>query len=1031
MDNLWLLTEERPKPSVILQIVKAYCEDFHDKLLDGNNVRIRPVIKNDSARCDQTVIKGGIFQFVYEVEGLKVAGADRIYIKIVSGSSSFLDFLLFKQHDVPKEGNLADSPIMAIEETKTGYDESRNTSVYQRGSKFVYISAFYSDINLYMLYNDEHQVSEEKDPPKTFVFGTKMLRTLGVKIIGKNLSDSEFRRFQSLDDLIAFKAKMPPPPGKNNIPIAITKYDDRIEISGRLSKPVECHNIGHDPNIGALSLISKCIRALGWGKDKDIVITEHGVSQEYVNRTSGANKFLYICSMLGVRLDGITMPSRTILPDLYWHYEKSSEKVASILLHVQCMYHGMHCVYENHAGCERGYFRTKNDESFALPKIDSLEEKLNIPDVVLYDFQSNTVVVVEGKKLSTLKKGIEQLNGYDSFENEYIKKSYQNTRIIRCLSIFGGDEQTLPHPEVLIYVNKDGQIFLNTSAPDCIKNAFSSCTDRISKTNDGVFERIVACTPQELAELVRDFGKAGPVAIWPEYRFISSVNCSISALSMTSGKRTVLVRFSDEPMSADDRSISAGGIKFREMLEILRPLIESPIILKAGQDLKILINVFFNAGLKPDGFMYDIRLMAHVLKPSREMVDLLEEFLDGSILWIKTRKEAVRKLAGQTVDEKNEFLLSASELALCLSEKLKSEIDAESWTKNSYYEIEQPLIGVLSIVERTGSHVSTEILDREFNAAISHGEFLSWWTIALSKLKGSVDQNTGRTHDTVFEQMSPCIGSLYLSNPDLRVISEESDKGSLLRSAFTASDGCDIIFCRYSQIELRLLAALARNDELLNAFTTGAGIYTYPMAEIFGKQDSDITQDERREADILNYGIMNGWDASCIGRSLGIDSKFAANRIALFLGKLPYVRPYISSLIDEAHRTGYVETVTGRHIFLRGIQGTGFALIRAENNVSNAYLHGSVADLIKLAMVKVAKFIEGKPVRLTLQIRNGLVLESRHDFTEQAAAKVADIMIKVLNKIVKHSIPLQISTGIGPDLENALRASMPSFGHAA
>lgn len=117
---------------------------------------------------------------------------------------------------------MADSPIMAIEETKTGYDESRNTSVYQRGSKFVYISAFYSDINLYMLYNDEHQVSEEKDPPKTFVFGTKMLRTLGVKIIGKNLSDSEFRRFQSLDDLIAFKAKMPPPPGKNNIPIAIT-----------------------------------------------------------------------------------------------------------------------------------------------------------------------------------------------------------------------------------------------------------------------------------------------------------------------------------------------------------------------------------------------------------------------------------------------------------------------------------------------------------------------------------------------------------------------------------------------------------------------------------------------------------------------------------------------------------------------------------------------------------------------------------------------------------------------------------------
>ena len=104
-------------------------------------------------------------------------------------------------------------------------------------------------------------------------------------------------------------------------------------------------------------MISKCIRALGW--TKEIVITQHGVTQSYVDRTRGKNKFLYICHILGLRLEGIRMPRQVILPELYWHYEMSSEKMASILLHMVGMYNGMYCVYENHAGCERGYFRTK------------------------------------------------------------------------------------------------------------------------------------------------------------------------------------------------------------------------------------------------------------------------------------------------------------------------------------------------------------------------------------------------------------------------------------------------------------------------------------------------------------------------------------------------------------------------------------------------------------------------------------------------------------------------------------------------
>lgn len=456
MENLWLLTEERPKPSVILQIIEIYCNDFDDKITLKEEIRIKPIIEN------------GVFKFIYVIEGLKVDGANSIYIKTVSGSSSFLDFLLFKQEYAPKEGCSTDNLIMAIEETKTSDDESRNTGVYQRGSKFVYITPYYDKVKLYMLYNEELDDREDKKPSDTSIFGTNILLTLGVTIVGKDIS-RWFKPFKSLDELINFKSSMRKPPA-GNVPIEIKRFPDRIEISGRLSKPATAGNIGHDPNIGALSMISKCIRVLGW--DKDIVITLHGVTQDYVNKTKGKNKFLYICNILGLKLDGIVMPKSVSLPELYWHYEMSSEKMTSILLHILGMYNGMYGVYENHAGCERGYFRTKSGELITLPKKDRQGINLYLPDVVLYDDPSNIILLVEGKKLSTLSNGIEEIQYYDSIENEYIKPAYKGATILRCISIFGGNDSGYLHKDVLIYMNLSGKIFINPNAPECVKSMF-------------------------------------------------------------------------------------------------------------------------------------------------------------------------------------------------------------------------------------------------------------------------------------------------------------------------------------------------------------------------------------------------------------------------------------------------------------------------------------------------------------------------------------------------------------------------------
>jgi len=453
-DYIWLLAEERPKPTVVLQIIKAYCEDFGDSEIHNNNIKIKPIIKN------------GVFQFKYRVKGIKVANAKKIYIKIIRGYSSSVDYLLFKQRHQPCESDPSEIPLMAIEETKTNEEESRNTYVPQRVSKFVYFRHFYKDVKMYMLYNDEFRQTSSKKPYDTTIFGTNILLTLGVKFIGRDIS-RWFSPFSSVEEAVEFKSKMKKA-HKGDVAIEITKFEDRIEVSGRLSNPVKKQNIAHDPGIGSIAMIGAGLRFLGW--QGEILIKNHGVSQEYVSNNK-SNKFLYICKILDMSLDGLVMPSVEV-PKLYWCYEKKSEKVASILLHLACEYCGISCIYENHARCERGFFRTNDDELIALPKEDSNGDKLLLPDVVLKDDDEMEVYDVEGKKLSTLKDGIKEVETYDGIEREYINKYYPNHQIQRWVCIFGGKRAKIPHEKVMLYLNNDGNVYINASAPKNIKSAF-------------------------------------------------------------------------------------------------------------------------------------------------------------------------------------------------------------------------------------------------------------------------------------------------------------------------------------------------------------------------------------------------------------------------------------------------------------------------------------------------------------------------------------------------------------------------------
>lgn len=453
MSNLWILTEERPKNSVIDTILRQYAADFDANYTCGEDLPgIRPIVEN------------GRFTFGYIVEGVSVSGIQNVYIETVSGNSSFVDYLVIRQWERPCNHSLQNI-LMAVEETKTSDAESRNTGIYQRATKFAYAEHFCPEAKKYMLFNEEMTPERGRIPSDTNIFGTNMLLSLGITFIGKNMT--YFAPFASVDELIQCKNAMRDP-NPTNTPIHIIKEDNCIYISGKLDKKNHEGTISHDPSIGALTCIGFSLRKLGWRGD--IVITRHNITQQYINRARG-NKCLYLFQLLNIKMQGLTLGEYP-LDRYYWNYCMSSEKVGSIFLHMTCLYSGITSIYENHAGCERSYFKTHSGRLLALPKKDERNRKLLLPDVVLRDDEDLCICNVEGKMLSTMYAGIDEVETYDAIEQEFIRPHYPEYEIQRWVCVFGGADGGVPHEKVLLYLNENGEVYLNGDAPANIKEAF-------------------------------------------------------------------------------------------------------------------------------------------------------------------------------------------------------------------------------------------------------------------------------------------------------------------------------------------------------------------------------------------------------------------------------------------------------------------------------------------------------------------------------------------------------------------------------
>ena len=296
---------------------------------------------------------------------------------------------------------------------------------------------------------------------------------------------------------------------------------------------------------------------------------------------------------------------------------------------------------------------------------------------------------------------------------------------------------------------------------------------------------------------------------------------------------------------------------------------------------------------------------------------------------------------------------------------------------------------------------------------------------ALTKLKSTytdklpqmVNPATGRVH-TTFSQATAVTGRLASSDPNLQNIPVRTPEGRRIREAFVAPPGSVVVSADYSQIELRIMAHLSGDTALVKAFREGADIHRATAADVFGVPIDRVSVDQRRYIKAVNFGLIYGMGPFGLAQQLGIERAAAQQFIDRYFQRYPGVAQYMQATREFARQHGYVETVFGRRLYLPDIKAAGGPRRSgAERAAINAPMQGTAADLVKLAMIAVADWIDRGQLasRLVLQVHDELVLE----VPEHELARVKDELPGRMTSVASLSVPLVVDVGAGPNWEQA------------
>ena len=286
------------------------------------------------------------------------------------------------------------------------------------------------------------------------------------------------------------------------------------------------------------------------------------------------------------------------------------------------------------------------------------------------------------------------------------------------------------------------------------------------------------------------------------------------------------------------------------------------------------------------------------------------------------------------------------------------------------------------------------------------------------KLPEQIDPDTGRVH-TSYHQAVAATGRLSSSDPNLQNIPIRTPEGRRIRQAFIAPEGTVLLAADYSQIELRIMAHLSGDAGLLAAFAEDRDIHQATAAEVFGVPLRDVTADQRRSAKAINFGLIYGMSAFGLARQLGIGRTQAQQYVDLYFTRYPGVKKYMDETREQARSRGYVETVSGRRLYLPDIASRNRNLQQyAERSAINAPMQGTAADIIKRAMIDVDAWCQaGKltKARLIMQVHDELVLEVE----TSAVREVSDEVRARMAAAASLQVPLKVDIGTGANWDLA------------
>ncbi|MBK8958080.1 MAG: DNA polymerase I [Proteobacteria bacterium] len=430
----------------------------------------------------------------------------------------------------------------------------------------------------------------------------------------------------------------------------------------------------------------------------------------------------------------------------------------------------------------------------------------------------------------------------------------------------------------------------------------------------------------------------------------------------------------------------------------------------AAEDAEVCLRLHQHLYPRIEGEASLERVLMEIEMPLLPVLAAMERrgvLIDGDLLREQSAEldERMREIEARAHNEAGEVfnIGSPKQIQAILFDKLKLPVLSKTPTG-------QPSTAESALEELAAEHALPKLI-------LDHRSLSKLKSTYTDKLPEQLNAVTGRVH-TSYHQAVAATGRLSSTDPNLQNIPIRSHEGRRIRQAFIAPPGRLLIAADYSQIELRIMAHLSGDAGLTAAFASGQDVHRATAAEVFGATLTTVSDEQRRAAKAINFGLIYGMSAFGLARQLGIDRGAAQAYIDRYFERYPEVRAYMDRIRALAHEQGYVETVFGRRLYLpeintRNVQRRQYA----ERTAINAPMQGTAADIIKRAMIAVAAWLErdAVPADLIMQVHDELVLEVDVAAADTVAARLAEIMTGA----AELAVPLVVDVGRGQNWDEA------------